>query len=87
MNFSRISGVSSPIKLASNGVSPATGLMAFTRMPEGASPRAQLNWYNCSKGWMITATKTMAVELAPSGIRVNALNPEAGETPLLASFM
>ncbi|MEN0086879.1 MAG: glucose 1-dehydrogenase [Pseudomonadota bacterium] len=53
----------------------------------GVSPRAQLNWYNCSKGWMITATKTMAVELAPAGIRVNAINPVAGETPLLASFM
>ncbi|MEM7720848.1 MAG: glucose 1-dehydrogenase [Pseudomonadota bacterium] len=53
----------------------------------GISPRAMLNWYNASKGWMITATKTMAVELAPSGIRVNALAPVAGETPLLASFM
>ena len=53
----------------------------------GISPRPQLNWYNASKGWMITATKTMAVELAPSGIRVNALAPVAGETPLLASFM
>ncbi|MGB7318802.1 MAG: SDR family oxidoreductase [Planktotalea sp.] len=53
----------------------------------GVSPRPNLNWYNASKGWMNTATKTMAVELAPSGIRVNALNPVAGETPLLASFM
>lgn len=53
----------------------------------GVSPRPRLNWYNASKGWMITATKTMAVELAPAGIRVNALNPVAGETPLLASFM
>lgn len=53
----------------------------------GVSPRPRLNWYNCSKGWMITATKTMAVELAPSGVRVNAINPVAGETPLLKSFM
>ena len=53
----------------------------------GVSPRPRLNWYNASKGWMITATKTMAVELAPHGIRVNALNPVAGETPLLKSFM
>lgn len=53
----------------------------------GVSPRPRLNWYNASKGWMITATKTMAVELAPNGIRVNALNPVAGETPLLKSFM
>ena len=53
----------------------------------GVSPRAGLNWYNASKGWMITATKTMAVELADHSIRVNAINPVAGETPLLASFM
>jgi 3-oxoacyl-[acyl-carrier protein] reductase len=53
----------------------------------GVSPRPNLNWYNASKGWMITATKTMAVELAPHGIRVNAINPVAGETPLLKSFM
>ena len=53
----------------------------------GLSPRPNLNWYNASKGWMITATKTMAVELAAFGIRVNALCPVAGETPLLASFM
>ncbi|MEO1549852.1 MAG: SDR family oxidoreductase [Pseudomonadota bacterium] len=53
----------------------------------GVSPRPHLNWYNASKGWMITATKAMAVELAPDGVRVNALNPVAGETPLLASFM
>ena len=53
----------------------------------GVSPRPRLNWYNASKGWMITATKAMAVELAPDGIRVNAINPVAGETPLLKSFM
>ena len=53
----------------------------------GLSPRPNLSWYNASKGWMITATKTMAVELAPDNIRVNALCPVAGETPLLASFM
>jgi len=53
----------------------------------GLSPRPNLNWYNASKGWMITATKTMAVELAPHGVRVNAIAPVAGETPLLQSFM
>ncbi len=53
----------------------------------GLSPRPNLNWYNASKGWMITATKTMAVELAPHGVRVNAICPVAGETPLLKSFM
>ncbi len=53
----------------------------------GLSPRPRLSWYNASKGWMITATKAMAVELAPAGVRVNALCPVAGETPLLKSFL
>ncbi|MEL7253388.1 MAG: SDR family oxidoreductase [Pseudomonadota bacterium] len=53
----------------------------------GVSPRPRLNWYNASKGWMITATRALAVELAPAGVRVNAINPVAGETPLLKSFM
>lgn len=51
------------------------------------SPRPRLSWYNASKGWMTTATKGMAIELAPHGVRVNAINPVAGETPLLKMFM
>lgn len=53
----------------------------------GVSPRPRLCWYNASKGWVITATRAMAVELAPFGIRVVALNPVAGETPMLKTFM
>jgi len=64
-----------------------TGAILNIASTAGLSPRPNLNWYNASKGWMITATKTMAVELAPSGVRVNALCPVAGETPLLSSFM
>ena len=64
-----------------------TGAILNIASTAGVSPRPNLNWYNASKGWMITATKAMAVELAPFGIRVNALNPVAGETPLLKSFM
>ena len=64
-----------------------TGAILNIASTAGVSPRPNLNWYNASKGWMITATKAMAVELAPHGVRVNALNPVAGETPLLKSFM
>ncbi len=63
------------------------GVVLNVASTAGLSPRPGLNWYNASKGWMVTATKTMAVELAPAGIRVNALAPVAGETPLLASFL
>ena len=64
-----------------------SGVILNIASTAGVSPRPNLSWYNATKGWMITATKSMAVELAPFGIRVNALNPVAGETPLLKSFL
>ena len=63
------------------------GIILNVASTAGISPRPHLSWYNASKGWMISATKSMAVELAPKGIRVNAIAPVAGETPLLKSFL
>lgn len=53
----------------------------------GLRPRPGLAWYNASKGAVNTLSKSMAVELASDNIRVNALAPVAGDTPLLATFM
>jgi 3-oxoacyl-[acyl-carrier protein] reductase len=53
----------------------------------GLRPRPGLTVYNASKGAVHVMTKSMAVELAPDKIRVCALAPVAGETPLLAMFM
>jgi len=64
-----------------------SGVILNVASTAGVSPRPRLTWYNASKGWVITATRSMAVELAPFGIRVVALNPVAGETPMLATFM
>ena len=64
-----------------------TGAILNVASTAAVSPRPRLSWYNASKGWMVTATKSMAVELAPFGVRVNAINPVAGETPLLKTFM
>lgn len=50
-------------------------------------PRPGLAWYNGSKGAVVLLTKSMAVELAPDRIRVNAINPAIAETPLLTTFM
>lgn len=69
------------------GVHGIRGVVLNVASTAGVSPRPRLSWYNASKGWVITATRANAVELAPFGIRVNALNPVAGETPLLKSFM
>lgn len=63
------------------------GAIITTASTAGLRPRPGLTWYNASKGWAITATKSMAVELAPKNIRVNCLCPVAGETGMLAQFM
>ncbi len=69
------------------GLHGIRGVVLNVASTAGVSPRPRLGWYNASKGWVITATRANAVELAPFGIRVVALNPVAGETPLLKSFM
>jgi len=63
------------------------GSIITTASTAGLRPRPGLTWYNASKGWAITATKSMAVELAPKKIRVNCLCPVAGETGMLGLFM
>lgn len=63
------------------------GVILTTASTAGLRPRPGLTWYNASKGWAITATKSMAVELAPRNIRVNCLCPVAGETGMLTRFM
>ncbi len=53
----------------------------------GLRPRPGLTWYNGTKGAVLTLTKSMAVELAPKKIRVNAINPVIGETGMIEQFM
>src|SRR3954467_558996 len=53
----------------------------------GVRPRPGLTWYNGSKGAAIVTSRSMAAELARDNIRVNVINPVAGETAMLADFM
>lgn len=90
--FDRIYAVNmKAIYLAARAALPAFssggGAIINTASTAGIRPRPGLTWYNASKGWVITATKSMAVELAPRGIRVNCLCPVAGETGMLGLFM
>jgi 3-oxoacyl-[acyl-carrier protein] reductase len=49
-------------------------------------PSPGLAFYNATKAAVVSISKTMAVELGPCKIRVNCVNPGAGETGLLADF-
>ena len=53
----------------------------------GVRPRPGFTWYNGSKGAAIVTSRSMAAELARDNIRVNVINPVAGETAMLADFM
>jgi 3-oxoacyl-[acyl-carrier protein] reductase len=63
------------------------GVLITIASTAGVRPRPGLTWYNGSKGAAIVTSRSMAAELASDNIRVNVINPVAGETGLLAQFM
>lgn len=77
-----------PALRAQAGEAGATGACILNTSSTAAlRPRPGLTWYNGSKGAVNTLTKSMAVELAPERIRVNAICPVIGETGMLQTFM
>ncbi|MEO1206747.1 MAG: glucose 1-dehydrogenase [Pseudomonadota bacterium] len=91
--FDRIYSVNvKALFLSAKAVVPAMrsrggGVIITTASTAGVRPRPGLTWYNGSKGAAITLTKSLAAELAPQNIRVNAINPVIGETGMLELFM
>ncbi len=67
--------------------SKRSGVFITIASTAGVRPRPGLTWYNGSKGAAIVTSRSMAAELAPDNIRVNVINPVAGETGMLAEFM
>lgn len=63
------------------------GVMINVGSTAGIRPRPGLTWYNASKGAVNLMSKSLAVELGPDNIRVNAICPVMGESALLESFM
>ncbi|WP_347266327.1 SDR family oxidoreductase [Paracoccus sp. (in: a-proteobacteria)] len=69
------------------GTARGQGVMINVGSTAGIRPRPGLTWYNASKGAVNLMTRSLAVELAPDGIRVNGIAPVMGETGLLERFM
>ena len=91
--FDRLTNVNmKSIYLTSRSVVPhfkaaGSGVILNIASASGLRPRPNLAWYAASKGWVVTATKAMAIELAPHGIRVNAICPAVGDTQLFRDLL
>lgn len=64
-----------------------SGVILATASTSALRPRPGVQVYSASKGAVVTLAKSLALELAPFGIRVLALAPVATETPMLPTFM
>lgn len=64
-----------------------SGVILNVGSTAGIRPRPGLTWYNSSKGAVNLMSKSLAVELGPDNIRVNAICPVMGVTGLLEAFM
>ena len=62
------------------------GNIIITASGVALTPRPNLAAYAASKGAVVTLAKALALEFAPYGVRVNALCPAVGDTPMLAEF-
>lgn len=64
-----------------------SGVILNVGSTAGIRPRPGLAWYNASKGAVNLLSKSMAIELGPDGIRVNAICPVIGDTGMTQKLM
>lgn len=64
-----------------------SGVILNVASVAGLRPRPGLTWYNGSKGAANLLSKSLAAELAPDGIRVNAICPVIGATGMIGDFL
>jgi 3-oxoacyl-[acyl-carrier protein] reductase len=63
------------------------GVILVTASTSAIRPRPGVQCYSASKGAVVVLVKSLALELAPFGVRVVAIAPVATETPMLPTFM
>jgi NAD(P)-dependent dehydrogenase (short-subunit alcohol dehydrogenase family) len=63
------------------------GAVVFTASTNGLVAEPRMAHYNSSKGALVMLTQSLAVDLAPRRIRVNAVAPGTIKTPLIAHLL
>lgn len=65
----------------------AGAAILFTSSLQGIKARPNYSVYTAAKHGIVGLVKSLALELAPANIRVNAVCPTVTETPMLAKFL
>lgn len=73
--------------LAPQMIAKGKGAIVNTASTNGLVAEPRLAHYNASKGGLVMLTRSMAIDLAPHGIRVNAVAPGVIATPLIADIL
>lgn len=63
------------------------GSIIFTSSLQGVVARPNFTPYTAAKHGVVGLMKGLALELAPFGVRVNAIAPAATDTPMLPAFL
>ena len=76
-----------PALRASGQANPAGAAILFTSSLQGIKARPNYSAYTAAKHGIVGLTRSLALELAPANIRVNAICPTVTETPMLKAFL
>ncbi|BBK41679.1 oxidoreductase [Allostella vacuolata] len=66
---------------------PAGAVILFTSSLQGIKAKPNFSIYTVAKHGIVGLTRSLALELAPANIRVNAVCPTVTETPMLPHFL
>lgn len=66
---------------------PAGASLLFTSSLQGLKAKPNFSLYTVAKHGIVGLVRSLALELAPQNIRVNAICPTVTETPMLSAFL
>lgn len=66
---------------------PSGSSVIFTSSLQGLKAKPNFSLYTVAKHGIVGLVRSLALELAPQNIRVNAICPTVTETPMLAAFL